>query len=124
MATKKPFAGRGDQSAKGNDPFTLWKERRRRTGVDWREVSALSMRAAFHVATQNGLAVMISGASGGLGVCVTVWAGNERHKEYASNAEEVMGLLEGIIETYQNSAEDVRTALDVEERPTEGSAPR
>lgn len=54
---------------------------------------------------------MLSGASGGLGVCVTVWADGERYKEYAVNAEELMELLEGITDAYTSESEDIREAL-------------
>jgi len=114
MARPNPLKGKGDDRKSPGTREELWKARERRRGVEWKEVTALSMRACFASAVSSGVAVMISGASGGLGVCVTVWADNDRFKEYAATAEELMELLDGITDAYSSGSEDVRASLATE----------
>jgi len=110
-ATANPMKDKGESNKRGRGGFELWKERQRRKGLDWKEVDPICLKAAFATAVAEDVAIMISGASGGTGVCVTVWVDGTRHKEYANNAEELMELLDAITDQYSSSAEDIRATV-------------
>jgi len=106
-----PMAGKGDANRTGRSAVELWAKRRRQYGVSWRDVDCIDLKACLATCVAEDVAIMISGASGGTGVCVTVWVDRVRHKEYANSAEELLELLNGITDAYSSKAEDIRAAV-------------
>lgn len=93
------------------EKMTAWQHRERSSGVDWRDVSATSLRAAITATLSAGGALMIGGAMGGKGVMLKVWVGDDQMKEYAATAEEVCLLLDGLVEGLGSGSEDLYEAL-------------
>jgi len=112
MATRpNPLADKGDGKVKGKSAIALWQQRRQRTGVNWADVDSADLKACLATCVAQDVAIMISGASGGTGVCVTVWVDRVRHKEYANNAQELVELLNGVTDAYGSTSEDVRALV-------------
>lgn len=112
MATKgNPMAGKGDGKKESRGAVALWESRRRRTGVHWIDVDGVTLKACLATCVANDVAIMISGASGGTGVCVTIWVDRVRHKEYANDAGELMELLNGVTDAYSSHSEDIRVVV-------------
>jgi len=98
--------GQGKQTH--SELMGLWSKRKSACGFDWSQVDFVELLTALNVAGQSGAALMISPASGGLGVCLTIFANNDRVKAYATLPEEVNELLAGIIDEFGSSSEDAR----------------
>lgn len=82
--------------------------RRQQMGFGWHRVDPALMYAAIACCIDSGYALMLSGASGGRGVCIKILKGRnaEPETEYANNAEELHKWLEAIVDTYGGGAED------------------
>lgn len=111
MAQGKGFAPKVVKPKGEASPTSLWSRSTRRSGVDWREVDGTLIQCAMQAAVGGGGALMISGAAGGLGVCLTLFAGRDKLKEFALTADEVTDLLNGVIDHMASGAEDIRQAF-------------
>jgi len=113
MASGKPVAFPQKKSAKPSLEERMAKFRRERdtVGVSWHQVSALSLRCALHAVLHSDAAIMFSPASGGLGVCMTVFQDSDKQKIYESTAEDLNIALDMLVDLFQGSAEDLRQAL-------------
>lgn len=90
--------------------LATWQLNRSTTGVDWKQVSATNMRAALASCMGEGVYIAFSPVQGGLGVCLTLYAGEVKKKLYANNHGDVNELLEQIIELVGGTAGDFRQA--------------
>lgn len=113
MAPKKPasFSQRKVNAVSLEERMSGFLARKQSTGLNWREVSACSLRSALHTSIAEGVAVMFSGAAGGLGVCLTLFMDGDRKKEYVMTSEEMNVLLDMVTDAFASSSEDVRTAM-------------
>jgi putative hemolysin len=105
-AFKQPATSKGTREA-----LTVWAQRQKRQGVDWKTLNIISLKGALVTCLSAGGALMFSQAAGGLGVCLTLFDGDARAKEYASTNEELEQLLEQVIDFCESSSEDVRQML-------------
>lgn len=113
MTAGKGFAPKTSKPKGEASPTSLWARSKRRAGVDWREVDGRLIQCALSTVVAGGGALMISGAAGGLGVCLTLFAGREKPKEFALTADEVTELLDSMIDYMQSPSEDVRQAFGI-----------
>jgi len=94
-----------------DERMAAWSRRKGTTGVDFKEVSGVSLKSALHVVIAEGAALTISAAMGGRGVCLKLWLDGQPKTEYAATAEEVNELLDGLVEALGSASEDIRTAM-------------
>lgn len=82
-------------------------------GFDWARVDPALMFGACASALEHDVAVMLSRAAGGRGVCIRLMKGRTvpAEVEYAFDAEELNGWLEAIVNTYGSTSEDTVTTL-------------
>lgn len=102
--------GRGRKDAKAgepNDRGTLWARSRVAARSDWAAVDRRLVMAAIDSATSGGAALMFGSAQGGRGMVLTVFIDGDRHKEYASTADEFTELLTGILEAFPGGSVDI-----------------
>jgi len=89
--------------------------------LNWREVSQLALRAALSTALTSGATVSFAPASGGNGVTVRVYKGDNADTAYSSDAHQLTELLCLITEQFHSSSEDVwqsfRIGAEKGERP-------
>lgn len=109
--SSNPLAGKGDSKPKRGNAFDSWKERRQNSGVSWAEVDATTLKACLATCIHADVAIMVTGAAGGTGVCITIWVDGVRFKEYANNSEELSQLLDAITDAYSSGAEDIRSTV-------------
>lgn len=89
----------------------VWQSRRQRKGFDWLDVDVPTLKAALAAATLGGISIGFTRASGGLGVCVTLWVNGTKHQEYAKDAAELVELLGEVVSQFQGDAEDLIAAM-------------
>jgi hypothetical protein len=88
--------------------MAVFKRRRDSIGFGWPMVDPALMYAALASAMENDIAIMLSRAAGGRGVCVRLMKGRTEQPEveYAFDAEELNALFELIIDAYSSKSED------------------
>lgn len=113
MAGKQPasFTQRKANQVSLEEKMKAWAKRKASSGIDWKDVSAASLRAALHAALAEGVAVMFAQANGGSSVLIRLYVNGDKISEYASTAEEVELLLEGVADAFSSTAEDLREAM-------------
>lgn len=111
MSQREPSKLFGKRPPMAAPPPGLWSGRKKSVGCDWREVDPDVLRASLAACLSSGGAMMFSAASGGLGVCVTVFLGKGRHKEYAMSGDALVELLDEVIDHTASASEDVRMAF-------------
>lgn len=109
--SSNPMQGKGESAKKRLSAFDQWKENRQRVGVNWTQVDAVTLKACLATCVSADVAIMVTGAAGGTGVCITIWVDRERYKEYANNSEEVNQLLDAITDAYSSTSEDIRATV-------------
>lgn len=107
----KQFPSKRGGKVSADQAMSIWKRRKDSTGVDWKNVSATTLRAALQCIIASEAALTISAAQGGRGVMLKLWLGGQPSKEYANTAEEVNELLEDVIAELGSSSEDVKIAM-------------
>lgn len=93
----------------------LFQRRKRALGVDWRDVDTVELKAALCSALASSGAVMFSSAAGGIGVCITVFLGREKLKDYAMSAADLSEMLSEVVDHCASPSEDVRAMMAGEE---------
>lgn len=113
MAQPKPVSitAKKVRAVSLEERLSKFRRERDTSGVSWREVSAISLRKALHCALAEGAALMFSPASGGLGVCLTVFQDGDRQKIYESTAEDLSTALDGIADAFAGGSEDIHQAM-------------
>lgn len=113
MAPKKTvsFTQKKAATLSLDERMSQFHKRKSATGVDWKEVSATSLRIALQASITEGVAVMFSGAAGGLGVCMTLFMDGERKKEYFMDADELTTYLDSVADAFAGGAEDLRASM-------------
>lgn len=103
-------------------PLGIFKERAQIPEIlNWRRVSNLALRAALSIALTDGATVSFAPASGGTGVTVRVYKGDNADTAFAGSPEQLNELLALIVEQFASSSEDpwqaFATAGETAERP-------
>lgn len=80
-------------------------------GFDWTAVSEVELLGALTAALNAGVAIMFSAASGGKGVCLKIFDGDQKAVEYAGVPEELDNMLGQVIDHYGSGSEDTREAI-------------
>lgn len=113
MSMKKPIPIQAPKTGRKSfdEVFATYAARRDSTGLDWRKVSGTSLKTAILAVHSQDMAIMLSPATGGLGICVSLYQNREKRQEYFMVADELNVYLEWIIDTFSNSGEDVRQAM-------------
>lgn len=113
MADRKPIPLSAIKAPKASldDRLAEFRKRRESSGLDWRAVSGTSLKTAILAIHSEDMAVMFSPATGGLGICVSLYKDRQKKQEYFMVAQEFNDYLELLIDTFSNSAEDVRQSM-------------
>lgn len=113
MAPRKPISinQKKDASATLSARMESFYKRKASTGVSWRDVSADSLKCALQAALAADMAVMFSPAAGGTGVCLTLYQGGDKQKEYVMTSAELNDLLDAVAEGFSSSSEDTRASI-------------
>lgn len=98
MAYKKPVRLQGEKPTTAQGKRLLSLRRTVTVGFDWAAVDDRLLRGALWACTLEGAALMFSTAAGGRGICLRVFYGEQKEVEYATDPEELNGLLESLIE--------------------------
>lgn len=80
-------------------------------GFDWIAVDGQALKTALFAAGLEGMAVMISPAADGRGVCLKIFIGDDKVTEYATTADELNGLLEQMIDQIPPEGHDLRSIM-------------
>lgn len=105
------FGGKPTKQMQADERLVRWAKRKISTGIDWRHVSATTIRAALTVCLNEGMSLTFAPAMGGRGLCIKLWDGGPETKEYAGTSEEVSELLDSLVDALGGSAEDVRLVV-------------
>jgi len=111
MAKAKTFTTPGPTGKGVVGALARWRKDTLSGGVDWADVSAVSLKAAISVCVAQRISLQFSQAQGGRGVCITLWDGTSQEREYAVDAEEVSQLLDQLVEAFGSPAEDVIASM-------------
>jgi len=103
-------------------PLGIFKERAQIPEIlNWRRVSNLALRAAISTALGEGATVSFAPASGGTGVTVRIYKGDNADTAFAGTPEQLNELLALVVEQFASTAEDpwqsFAIAGEVAERP-------
>lgn len=117
------FKDGGRRKPAQRQQLTIFAAREKKpTGVNWRKLDSVEIRAALSVAVAKGVTISFTPAAGGAGVMVKVYQGEFGASEFADSIEAVNELLAMIVDTYQSSSEDVRLAMGGKARIEEAAA--
>jgi len=106
MATKgKVFSKPGKPTHA--QAVSIFRKRKEARGVVWSDVDLAGLMQMFALCISEDVAVMISSAAGGRGVCLKLYRGRGvPDTEYANTAEELNALIEQVIEALDDLQED------------------
>ncbi len=108
MAQPKILKMNSDGTRDMGKRMALSFKRANAVGFDWVKVSEVELLAALTVVINSGVAIMFSQASGGKGVCLKIFDGDQKAVEYAGIPEELDNMLGQIVDHYGSSSEDTR----------------
>lgn len=91
-----------------SERMELFRKRRDSTGVDWTDVNPRTLRCAIAACLSTDVAVMFAPAAGGQGVLVKVYEAGVSHPEFVLTASDLETLLDGMIDAFQGTSEDLR----------------
>lgn len=93
------------------DKMAKFQRNKESLGVNWSRVNPALLKACVLAATDNGAAVMFSTASGGRGVCLTLFDNGDKVKLYAIDQEELEEHMNTIVELFTDGSQDYLQAV-------------
>src|ERR1044072_9903943 len=100
--------GKGGTNPRKRKPLGVFQYRSNKpTILNWKEVSALAIRAALGSAMAVGATVSFSPAQGGVGVTLRIYKGDNADVEYAGTPEQLVELLALGAPGFASEAEDI-----------------
>lgn len=112
MAYKKPVKLQGEKPTTSTGKRLLSLRRSYTAGFDWAAVDDRLLRGALWAATLEGTALMFSTAAGGRGICLRVFHGDEKLVEYATDPEELNGLLAELVAQLSDDGDKLLELFD------------
>lgn len=106
MPSKSKVFGRR-QTPTHTQAVSIFRKRQESRGVVWSDVDLAGLMQMMALCIAEDVAVMISSASGGRGVCLKLYRGRGvPDTEYASTAEELNELIAQVVDALDDSQED------------------
>jgi hypothetical protein len=98
----EPGVGKADGGRTGKASWTKYTKKAADTSVSWDEVEPGHLGALVHAVTRAGDAVLFGKSRDGGTLVITICAGDERIKFYASSREQAESLLLELIHSAES----------------------